>query len=116
MSRFPAALPPEPGGGETQVGRARPVAPDQRGVAIAEYPEWDGAHHSERPDWTTVREVAALSGDPRVFEAALDGAGVLRNRIRQLVRGVRVGRTIPLKPQLPAPTLHVHPLLHPTLP
>jgi uncharacterized protein YegL len=96
---------------ETQVGRARPVAPDQRGVVIAKYPEWDRAHGVERPDWTTVREVAAHPGDPRLVEDALDCADVLRNRIRQLVRGVRVGRTIRLKRQLDGHDLDVDGML-----
>ena len=30
---------------------------------IAKYPEWDRAHGIERPEWTTVREVAARPGD-----------------------------------------------------
>ncbi|WP_291687154.1 VWA domain-containing protein [Bradyrhizobium sp.] len=81
-------------------GRARPVAADQRGVVIAKYPEWDRAHGVERPEWTTVREIPARPGNPRLVEEALDRADVLRNRIRRLVRGVRVGRTIRLKRQL----------------
>jgi Mg-chelatase subunit ChlD len=85
---------------ESRIGRARPVAPDQRGIVIAKYPEWDRAHGVERPEWTTVREVVAKPGDPRLVEEALERADVLRNRIRRLVRGVRVGRTIRLKRQL----------------
>jgi Mg-chelatase subunit ChlD len=96
---------------ENKVGRARPVAPDQRGVVIAKYPEWDRAHDVERPDWTTVREVAAQRGDPRLIEDALDRADVLRNRIRQLVRGVRVGRIIRLKRQLDGHDLDVDAIL-----
>jgi nitric oxide reductase NorD protein len=96
---------------ESQIGRARPVAPDQRGVVVAKYPEWDRAHGVERPDWTTVREVAAKPGDPRLVEAALDHADVLRNRIRQLVRGVRVGRAIRLKRQLDGHDLDVDAML-----
>ncbi len=84
----------------SKVGRARPVVPDQRGIVIAKYPEWDRAHGVERPEWTTVREVLAKPGDPRRVEEALERADVLRNRIRRLVRGVRVGRTIRLKRQL----------------
>jgi nitric oxide reductase NorD protein len=83
-----------------KVGRARPVAADQRGIVIAKYPEWDRAHAVERPEWTTVREVAARAGDPRLVEDALERADVLRNRIGRLVRSVRVGRTIRLKRQL----------------
>ena len=77
----------DPAEDESQVGRARPVAPDPRGVVIAKYPEWDRAHGVERPDWTTVREVAAQSGDPRLVEDALERADTLRNRIRH--RGPR---------------------------
>jgi nitric oxide reductase NorD protein len=93
------------------IGRARPVAPDQRGIVIARYPEWDRAHGVERPEWTTVREVAARAGDPHVVEEELDGADVLRNRIRRLVRGTRVGRTMRLKRQLDGHDLDVDAML-----
>jgi Mg-chelatase subunit ChlD len=96
---------------ESKVSRARPVAPDQRGIVIAKYPEWDRAHGIERPEWTTVREVPAQPGDPRLVEAALDRADVLRNRIRRLVRGVRVGRTIRLKRQFDGHDLDVDAML-----
>jgi Mg-chelatase subunit ChlD len=89
----------EPDQKEAALGRARPVAPDQRGVVIARYPEWDREHGIERPEWTVVREVAADVGDPRKIEEALDRADVLRNRIGRLVRGVRIGRTIRLNRQ-----------------
>jgi nitric oxide reductase NorD protein len=82
------------------VGRARSIAPDRRGTVIAKYPEWDRAQNIERPDWTTVREVPARPGDPRAVEDAVDAADILRGRVRRLVRGVRVGRTIRLKRQL----------------
>ena len=106
-----ASLRPDVLEDESKVGRARPVAPDQRGLVIAKYPEWDRAHGIERPEWTTVREVPAQPGDPRLVEAALDGAYVLRNRIRRLVRGVRVGRTIRLKRQLDGHDLDVDAML-----
>jgi len=106
-----ASLQPDALGAESRVGRARPVAPDQRGVVIAKYPEWDRAHGVERPEWTTVREVLARPGDPRLVEEALDRADVLRNRIRRLVRGVRVGRTIRLKRQLDGHDLDVDAML-----
>jgi nitric oxide reductase NorD protein len=96
---------------DSRVGRARPIAPDRRGVVIARYPEWDRAHGIERPEWTTVREVAARPGDPRTVEEALDRADVLRNRIRRLVRGVRVGRAIRLKRQLDGHDLDVDAML-----
>jgi Mg-chelatase subunit ChlD len=92
---------------ESKLGRARPVAPDQRGIVIAKYPEWDRAHGVERPEWTTVRQVAARSGDPRLVEEVLERADVLRNRIRRLVRSVRVGHSIRLKRQLDGHDLDV---------
>jgi nitric oxide reductase NorD protein len=94
-----------------RLGRARPVVPDQRGIAIARYPEWDRAHNIERPEWTTVREVSAKSGDPRLIEETLERADVLRNRIRRLVRNVRVGRAIRLKRQLEGHDLDVDAML-----
>lgn len=93
------------------VSRARLATPDQRGTVVAKYPEWDRVHGVERPDWTTVREVLARPGDPRVVEEALERADILRNRIKQLVRGVRVGRTIRLKRQLDGHDLDVDAML-----
>jgi len=79
--------------------RARPVAPDHRGVVIARYPEWDRAHAIERPEWTLVREVAASIGDDRKIEEALGRADALRSHIGRLVRSVKIGRTIRLNRQ-----------------
>lgn len=87
------------GDGMPQPGRARPVAPDERGVVIARYPEWDRVNAIERPDWTTVRQVAAPLGDARTIEHSLDRANALRSRVARLVRGIRVGRTVRLRRQ-----------------
>ncbi|HVX76853.1 MAG TPA: VWA domain-containing protein [Bradyrhizobium sp.] len=84
---------------ERRLGRARPVAPDQRGIVIGRYPEWDREHRIERPEWTTVREMAPHPGDARSITEALERATALRNRIGQLVRGVKVGRTVRLNRQ-----------------
>jgi Mg-chelatase subunit ChlD len=89
----------EPDKAGPEVGRGRPVAPDERGIVIARYPEWDRAHSIERPDWTVVREVAAKPGEARAIEDALDRAGTLRSRVARLVRNVRIGRTVRLKRQ-----------------
>jgi uncharacterized protein YegL len=105
------AIDPDVREDESRTGRARPVAPDQRGIVIAKYPEWDRAHGVERPEWTTVREIPARPGDPRLVEEALERADVLRNRIRRLVRGVRVGRAIRLKRQLDGHDLDVDAML-----
>lgn len=74
------------------IGRAREAEPDQRGIAIATYPEWDRAAGIERPGWTTVRDVAAIDGDPRSVESMLDDVPALRARIHRLVRATRIGR------------------------
>ena len=84
---------------DAALGRARPVAPDERGTVIARYPEWDREHRIERADWCVVREVAAKAGDPRRIEDSLAQADVLRNRIGRLVRAVRIGRTVRLNRQ-----------------
>ncbi len=89
----------EPDDQGISVGRGRPVAPDDRGVVIAKYPEWDHVHGIERPEWTVVREIPVRTGDPRMITEALDRAEVLRSRIGRLVRGVRIGRTIRLNRQ-----------------
>jgi nitric oxide reductase NorD protein len=89
----------EPDQEQAAMGRARPIAPDQRGVAIAKYPEWDREHAIERPEWTVVRDVAAPAGEPRLIEEALVRADELRNRIGRLVRGVRIGRNIRINRQ-----------------
>ncbi|MBV8925848.1 MAG: VWA domain-containing protein [Bradyrhizobium sp.] len=95
-ARDPGSTSGEIEGERTDIGGARPIAPDQRGVVIAKYPEWDSAHAIERPEWTVVREVVPRVGDPRLIEDALERAHVLRNRIRRLIRGVPIGRNIRL--------------------
>lgn len=73
-------------------GRARSVTADERGTVVARYPEWDRAAGIERPEWTTVREVAAAPGDPREIERLLDSEPGLRARVTRLVRAGRIGR------------------------
>ena len=85
---------------DSTVGRARPVAPDQRGIVIAKYPEWDRAHGVERPEWTTCVRLPHGPAIRALWRKRSTRADVLRNRIGRLVRGVRVGRTIRLKRQL----------------
>jgi nitric oxide reductase NorD protein len=92
-------------------GRARPVAPDQRGVILARYPEWDREHRIERAEWTVVREIPGHLGDPRLIEEALDRAEVLRNRAGHLVRGLKIGRTIRLNRQHEGHDLDIDALL-----
>jgi Mg-chelatase subunit ChlD len=82
------AVRPSQGGG-TSAPRARPMGPDDRGVALATYPEWDSAAGVERPDWTTLRDATPRLGVP---EPEAEGETALRARIARLVRGGVVGR------------------------
>jgi nitric oxide reductase NorD protein len=82
-----------------EAGRAREVPADERGRAIATYPEWDRAAGAERPAWTTVRDTPAPLGDAVAFEAALDRLVGFSDRVARLVRGARVGRAARLKRQ-----------------
>lgn len=74
--------------------KAKPIGASERGGVVATYPEWDREQGVERPDWTTIRQVAATWRDPGDLERALDRIAPLRNRIRTLVKSMRVGRTV----------------------
>ncbi|MCS0497144.1 VWA domain-containing protein [Ancylobacter sp. MQZ15Z-1] len=79
--------------------RARPSPPASEGRVIATYPEWDAAAGIERADWTSVRAIVPVWGDPRALQRALDRAAPLRARIARLVRAAKVGRALRLKRQ-----------------
>ena len=80
-------------------GRARPVTPEDDGIVVAHYPEWDRAAGLERPDWTTVREVEPRLAPTHSLDDALDADAGLRRRVERLVRAARVGRPTHLKRQ-----------------
>lgn len=84
---------------EERTGRARPVAPDERGPVVATYPEWDRAAGVERPAWTVVRDTPAALGDASALDARLERLAGFGKRIDRLVRGARVGRAARLKRQ-----------------
>jgi hypothetical protein len=84
---------------DERIGRARPAPPDERGVAIARYPEWDRAAGLERPDWATVRDVEPRHGVPGLIDDALARDIGLQRRVERLVRSARVGRPTRLRRQ-----------------
>jgi hypothetical protein len=87
---------PEPREG---MGCASPIEPEEAGIVVARYPEWDRAARIERPDWTTVREIEPAPGPVCRLEEALARDPGLTARIDRLVRAARVGRTTRLKRQ-----------------
>ena len=101
----------EPEQTDENVGRARSVASDQTGRLVAKYPEWDRACRIERPEWTSVYEVAPPNGDPRTIEHALDAASGLRGQTRKLVRNARIGRMRRLNKQIEGHDLDLDPTL-----
>ncbi|WP_237479362.1 nitric oxide reductase activation protein NorD [Lichenibacterium dinghuense] len=91
--------PDDPERREGAAGRARPIAPDARGIAVARTPEWDRAAGLERPDWCTIREAPPALGDPAAIDDALARDVGLARRVERLVREARVGRPTRLRRQ-----------------
>ncbi len=96
---------PDPGEGDQQPGeatgraRSRPAEPNDRGVLLARYPEWDRAASVARPDWTQVWDTPITPGSARQIDAVLDQVPGLRARVDRLVRGARPGRPVRLRRQ-----------------
>jgi len=84
-------------GGDQQPGdgapapRARDAGPDDRGMVLATYPEWDAAAGVERPDWTTLRDTLPVL---RPAGAEWAGEAGLRAQIARLVRSSVVGQSV----------------------
>ncbi len=94
--------PPDSGDPERRdgaAGRARPIAPDARGIAVARTPEWDRAAGLERPDWCTIRDAPPTLGDAAAIDDALTRDVGLAHRVERLVREARVGRPTRLRRQ-----------------
>lgn len=87
------------------VGRIRSVATADSEPVVAMYPEWDRVASIERPDWTSVREIAPVLGDPSLIDRQLDREGALRSRINRLVRASKLGRPTRLRRQNDGPEL-----------
>ncbi|MDX7950797.1 VWA domain-containing protein [Lichenihabitans sp. Uapishka_5] len=84
---------------DDSLGLARAVKPDDRGVVVAHYSEWDAGAGLERPDWTTIREVEPTPASTHALDAALARDPGLRMRVERLVRAARVGRPTRLRRQ-----------------
>ncbi len=90
---------PDPDRNEQGAGRLRLVDPDDRGLAVARYPEWDRSAGIERPDWTVIRAVVPPLGDTAALDEALIHQAGLSRRVAQLVRAARVGLPTRLRRQ-----------------
>lgn len=85
---------------DPDAARARPTtARASAGAVIATYPEWDRHARVSRPDWTTIRDLPAPSGNQAAMSAMLDAVPQLRGQLTRLVRGARVGRAERLRRQ-----------------
>jgi nitric oxide reductase activation protein len=79
--------------------RAAPSSPEEQGVPVARYPEWDYAVGQERDAWTTVIEVPAAPGPPAAIDRILERHAETVRRITALVRSARVSRPQRLRGQ-----------------
>ncbi|MFC5069712.1 nitric oxide reductase activation protein NorD [Flaviflagellibacter deserti] len=85
--------------------RAHSVVAPQSDPIVATYPEWDRIASIERPDWTSVREITPVLGDPSLVDRQIDREGALRSRISRLVRASKLGRPSRLRRQNDGPEL-----------
>ncbi|MCH9000608.1 MAG: VWA domain-containing protein [Proteobacteria bacterium] len=89
---------------DEEAGAARPSghedeAPEEPGVPVARYPEWDYDIGRERPDWTTIVECPAEPGYPELIDKVLERNPELVHRITSLVRSAKVSRPVRLRRQ-----------------
>jgi nitric oxide reductase NorD protein len=95
----------DPAASRPTSGRARPAGFDERGPVIGIYPEWDREAGTERPTWTTVRDVAVPTGDPSSIDALVAARPELRDWVARMLRRSRIGRPTRLRRQPDGPEL-----------
>jgi len=84
---------PEQDAEDAPVNRARAAAlPDDAGIPVARYPEWDYELGRDRPDWTTILDVPAAPGQGDVVERILEAHEEQVHRITKLIRAAKVSR------------------------
>ncbi|MEQ8346006.1 MAG: VWA domain-containing protein [Sneathiellaceae bacterium] len=84
-----------------EAGKVRPAAapPDEDGMPVAAYPEWDYRARIERPGWAIVRDARAPPAPAEAVRRAEEAYPALTRRIEALVRGARVGQPFRRKRQ-----------------
>lgn len=86
--------------GDAPVNRAREaVLPDDAGVPVARYPEWDYQLGRDRPDWTTILDVPVMPGRSDVVERILEAHDDQVYRITSLIRAAKVSRPVRIRRQ-----------------
>ena len=74
-------------------------APEEPGVPVARYPEYDYDIGRDRPDWTTIVECPAEPGYQETIDRVLERNPELVHRITTLVRSAKVSRPARLRRQ-----------------
>lgn len=74
-------------------------APEEPGVPVARYPEYDYDIGRDRPDWTTIVECPAEPGYQEIIDRVLERNPELVHRITTLVRSAKVSRPVRLRRQ-----------------
>ena len=88
---------------DEETGSIKPAGaeetPEEPGVPVARYPEYDYDIGRERPDWTTLVECPAEPGYPEAIDKVLEKNPELVHRITSLVRSAKVSRPVRLHRQ-----------------
>ncbi|MCB1486596.1 MAG: VWA domain-containing protein [Bauldia sp.] len=98
----------EPEQGEAGQRTARLAEePEELGMPVARYPEYDHLTGRERAEWTTVLEYRPRPGSLDVAEAILERNQVLVDRIAGLIRSAKVSRPQRLRRQIDGEALDI---------
>ena len=87
---------------------ARPSdEPEEHGVPVARYPEYDHLTGRERAEWTTVLEYRPRSGPVEAARLILERNQPLVDRLSRLIRSARVSRPQRLRRQIDGEALDI---------
>ena len=75
------------------------VLPEDEGMPIAQYPEWDYVIGRDRPDWTTLVDFPVRAGSLNTVNKVLEEHPVLVNRITALIKSAKISRPVRLRRQ-----------------
>lgn len=93
--------PPKEEADEAPANRARPAAalPDDAGIPVARYAEWDYQLGRDRPGWTTILDVPAVPGRGDLVERILESHDDQLRRLSSLIRAAKVSRPVRIRRQ-----------------